>query len=47
MSRSRTLPNLWNATYAQSGNTLQASGVEWNKRVPAGGTVRFGFCAAR
>jgi len=42
-----TIDNLWNAVYTQSGNLLTASGVDWNKTVPANGTVQFGFCAVR
>jgi len=38
---------LWNAIYTQTGSTLSAKGVDWNKSVPAGGTVQFGFCANR
>ncbi|MDD2769089.1 MAG: cellulase family glycosylhydrolase [Methylococcus sp.] len=39
--------NIWNAVYTQSGATLKASGLDWNKQVPAGGKVQFGFCAVR
>jgi endoglucanase len=39
--------NLWNAVHTQTGSTLKAQGVDWNRWVPAGGTVSFGFCAAR
>jgi endoglucanase len=39
--------NVWNANHTQSGTTLTAWGVEYNKTVAAGGTQAFGFCAAR
>jgi endoglucanase len=39
--------NLWNAIYTQNGSILNATGVDWNKSVSAGGTVQFGFCANR
>lgn len=39
--------NLWNAIYSQTGGTLNAKGYDWNKSVPAGGNVSFGFCATR
>lgn len=39
--------SLWNALYSQNGATLTAQGVDWNRQVPAGGTVQFGFCASR
>ncbi len=42
-----TVNNLWNAVWAQSGSTLQASGVSWNRTLAPGGTAEFGFCAAR
>ncbi|BBL76354.1 glycoside hydrolase family 5 protein [Methylomagnum ishizawai] len=38
---------LWNAVHTQTGGTLQAQGVAWNRLVPGGGTVQFGFCANR
>lgn len=39
--------NLWNASYTQAGPALTAKGLDWNRSVPAGGEVRFGFCATR
>jgi hypothetical protein len=39
--------DLWNAVYTQTGATLNAKGYDWNKTVAAGGTRKFGFCAAR
>jgi len=42
-----TINNLWNAAYTQSGSILTARGLDWNRTVPAGGSVRFGFCAVR
>lgn len=39
--------DLWSAVYTQTGQTLTASGASWNRSVPAGGKVSFGFCAAR
>ncbi|KAB7780184.1 hypothetical protein CEK66_04710, partial [Xanthomonas sp. LMG 12460] len=44
---SGTVNNLWNATWKQSGTTLSASGVDWNKTLAPGATAEFGFCAAR
>ena len=41
------IDNLWNAVYTQSGATLTARGLDWNRLAPAGGAVRFGFCATR
>ncbi|MGR8935992.1 MAG: cellulose binding domain-containing protein [Gammaproteobacteria bacterium] len=41
------ISDLWNAIYSQNGGTLSAHGYDWNKSVKAGGTVDFGFCAAR
>nr|MDT0656979.1 cellulose binding domain-containing protein [Micromonospora sp. DSM 115978] len=35
--------NMWNATYAQSGEAVAARDVGWNKTVPPGGSVSFGF----
>jgi endoglucanase len=39
--------NLWNAVWAQSGATLKASGVDWNKTLAPGAVAEFGFCAMR
>ncbi len=38
---------LWNATWSQSGATLTASGVDWNRTLAPGATTQFGFCANR
>jgi endoglucanase len=37
----------WNAKVSQSGATVIAEGVDWNKLVPAHGSTGFGFCANR
>lgn len=42
-----TVNNLWNATWSQSGATLRASGVEWNRTLAPGASAEFGFCAVR
>lgn len=43
-----TLTQSWNATIvSSSGGVLIAGGAGWNDLVPAGGSVGFGFCAAR
>ena len=39
--------SVWNANWSQSGSTLTASGVDWNRTVQPGGTQPWGFCAAR
>ena len=39
--------NLWNAVWTQSGSSLNASGVDWNKTLAPGAAAEFGFCAAR
>ena len=44
---SGTVSSSWNATLSQSGNTLTAAGVDWNKTLAAGATTQFGFCANR
>jgi endoglucanase len=38
---------LWNASGSQSGSTVSAEGLDWNRLVAAGGDVSFGFCAER
>ncbi|MFI9643788.1 cellulose binding domain-containing protein [Micromonospora sp. NPDC051925] len=35
----------WNASYTQSGGTVQATNASWNGTVAAGATVNFGFLA--
>lgn len=42
-----TVTSSWNAKLAQSGSTLSADGVDWNKTLAAGATTQFGFCASR
>lgn len=44
---SGTVNNLWNATWSQSGSTLSASGVDWNRTLAPGAMAEFGFCAVR
>lgn len=39
--------SVWNANWSQSGSTVTASGVDWNRTVQPGGTQPWGFCAAR
>ncbi|CAD2243792.1 cellulase family glycosylhydrolase [Xanthomonas arboricola] len=41
-----TVNNAWNVTWSQSGSTLKASGVDFNRTLAAGATAEFGFCAA-
>ncbi|MCC6136706.1 MAG: cellulase family glycosylhydrolase [Gammaproteobacteria bacterium] len=41
------IDNLWNAVYTQTGTTLTARGLDWNRLAPANGKVQFGFCAQR
>lgn len=41
------IANLWNAIWTQTGSTLSARGLDWNRQVPANGKVGFGFCADR
>jgi cellulase/cellobiase CelA1 len=36
----------WNATYSQSGATVQAGNAAWNATIAAGGTAAFGFTAS-
>ncbi len=43
---SGTVNNAWNVTWSQSGTTLQASGVDFNRTLAPGATAEFGFCAA-
>jgi endoglucanase len=47
VSISGTVNTLWNASWSQSGSTLNASGVDWNKTLAPGASAEFGFCAAR
>ncbi|WP_200894006.1 cellulose binding domain-containing protein [Xanthomonas sp. MUS 060] len=39
--------NLWNAIWTQSGSTLNAAGMDWNKTLAPGAMAEFGFCASR
>lgn len=40
--------DFWNATYAQSGNSVSASGLNWNKTLAPGASLTdVGFCANR
>lgn len=36
----------WGATSSQTGARASATAAPWNRRIPAGGSVRFGFVAA-
>lgn len=47
LSISGTVSNLWNAAWSQSGSTLSASGVDWNRTLAPGAMAEFGFCAVR
>jgi endoglucanase len=47
VSISGAVNTLWNASWSQSGSTLNASGVDWNKTLAPGASAEFGFCAAR
>jgi len=42
-----TVSTTWNTTWSQSGTTLTAAGVDWNKTLAAGASTQFGFCANR
>ncbi|MEP6503561.1 MAG: expansin EXLX1 family cellulose-binding protein [Betaproteobacteria bacterium] len=42
-----TVSSSWNATLSQSGGTLAAAGMDWNKTLAAGATTQFGFCSNR
>ncbi|WP_045726868.1 cellulose binding domain-containing protein, partial [Xanthomonas sp. GPE 39] len=44
---SGTINNLWNAVWTQSGSTLSATGMDWNKTLAPGAMAEFGFCASR
>ncbi|MEU5820124.1 MULTISPECIES: cellulase family glycosylhydrolase [Streptomyces] len=33
----------WNATWSQSGSTVSAAGIDWNKNLATGGTADLGF----
>ncbi|ATE53471.1 rhamnogalacturonan lyase family protein [Actinosynnema pretiosum] len=37
----------WNAAFSSSGTTVTASNVDWNKAIPTGGSVSFGFNGSR
>lgn len=39
--------NLWNGNYETSGDRIRVKGVEWNRRLEAGSSTNFGFCAER
>jgi hypothetical protein len=39
--------SIWNASYTQAGNQVNASGVDWNRILASGATADFGFCANR
>lgn len=36
-------PPGWNATITQSGATVTATNLDWNRTIPPGGSVTFGF----
>ncbi|WP_235429741.1 cellulose binding domain-containing protein [Xanthomonas sp. GPE 39] len=44
---SGTINSLWNAIWTQSGSTLSAAGMDWNKTLAPGAMAEFGFCASR
>jgi hypothetical protein len=37
------ITNLWNGSYTQSGTSVTVTNLSYNSRIPAGGTVNFGF----
>jgi cellulase/cellobiase CelA1 len=40
------ISNMWNATYRQTGKSVTATNLSWNKSIPTGGTVTLGFQAS-
>jgi chitin-binding protein len=38
-----TLGNIWNASHSTMGTSEMAAPVDWNKAIPIGGSVEFGF----
>lgn len=42
-----TMYTSWNGTLSQSGSTVTATGVSWNRTLQAGANTSFGFCANR
>lgn len=42
-SNSFTLENIWNANYSKSGNSLNVSGVDYNKQISPGSNTEIGF----
>jgi hypothetical protein len=39
------LGNIWSAVMTQDGNRVSAAPVPWNRRIPSGGSVAFGWTA--
>ncbi|MFC7484652.1 cellulose binding domain-containing protein [Luedemannella flava] len=37
------ISQIWNATRTQSGSTVTAAGLSWNRLIPPGGSASFGF----
>lgn len=42
-SGNQKIVNLWNGTLQQNGQGVTVTNAEWNKNVPAGGEISFGF----
>ncbi len=40
------IQSLWSANWSQNGDTLTASGLDWNKTLAPNGVTEFGFCTA-
>ena len=42
-SGNQKITNMWNGTYQQTGNAVTVKNEAWNKDIPAGGVIEFGF----
>ncbi|RKN45101.1 hypothetical protein D7294_08000 [Streptomyces hoynatensis] len=43
----QTIRSLWGGTFTQSGAAVTVRPADWNRAIPAGGSVRIGFTGAR
>jgi len=43
MPSGHTLGSLWGGTATTSGSTVTVTSLDWNKQVPAGGSISVGF----
>jgi cytochrome c553 len=43
MIDSQQITNLWNGSLNQTGNSVSVTNLDWNKIIPTGGEIKFGF----